>query len=95
MTPGPWSLRDFGHREHGGVYVVGARGEWGFPTICEMPMQPNGEPCADAQSDGRLIAAAPDLLSVAHLVVQATTGNIPPGIVQFAREAIKKAEGGA
>lgn len=43
--------------------------------------------CADA----KLIAAAPDLLSVAQFIVQATTGNIPPGIVQAARDAIVKA----
>lgn len=44
---------------------------------------------------GRLVAAAPDLLSVAQFVVQATVGNIPPGIVQAAKDAIEKAEGRA
>jgi hypothetical protein len=44
--------------------------------------------------NAKLAAAAPDLLSVAQFIVQATVGNIPPGIVQAAKDAIKKAEEG-
>lgn len=100
MTPGPWELRDFGHRERGGVYVVGTRGEWGCPTVCEMPMQPNGEPCTDALDDGRLISAAPQLLAALKMVRSGTPCGPTcaggwekcTGCDWIVKEAIRKAE---
>lgn len=58
-TPGPWSVSD-----NRGLHVIGAECEFGRPTVCNLPMQPSGEPCVDAKDDARLIAAAPDLLAV-------------------------------
>jgi hypothetical protein len=63
--------------------------EWGiYPPLGEAgPVA-----LVAGEANARLIAAAPELLRVAQLVVQATIGNIPPGIVQAARDAIEKTE---
>lgn len=74
-TPGPWEYFQ-------GQICFGKPEERG--VICSIDDRVSEEDCL-------LMAAAPELLSVAQFIVQATTGNIPPGIVQAAQDAIKKA----
>lgn len=77
-TPGPWEYFQ-------GAICFGSPDE--RMVLC-TPHLHQGTP----EEDCILMAAAPDLLRVAELVVQATTGNIPPGIVEEAKRAIRKAK---
>ena len=100
-TPGPWHHWDpLGEREWA-VTTTGPRPELGGP-LPNMPIRVASE--IDSEANARLIAAAPELLALAHLVVTQTTAdengdmpNHPRGVLlvllDAARAAIAKAEG--
>lgn len=91
ITPGVWVGEMYSMPTGAGDFNCGAsvwaddgthRKEVAF--VKELPEQ---------EENLRLLAAAPDLLRIAELIVQAKTGNIPPGIVNEARHAIGKIRG--
>ncbi len=88
-TPGPWRVCDPEHN----FYSIFADGRWVADYQKEY-----WEPGADkeAEANGRLIAAAPDLLEVLTLLQDGWTQNhIPSGIWAKVRAAIAKATGEA
>jgi hypothetical protein len=94
-TPGPWIIDSIGQvtDRSGRIIVVTVSGH-NIPN----PAYPKGSFHYLAEDDGgeanaRLIAAAPDLLDALEIIASGNT--YPDDMVEIAREAIAKAEGGA
>ena len=95
-TPGPWHLWPEGGRAPDGAYVVFAKEGW---SICRVqalayPIK-NGDKRQEDEPNARLIAAAPELLVVANLLVNWRHGedvNLAD-LAEYAEEAIAKARG--
>lgn len=101
-TPGPWTLT-WNHSER--LAIVGPNNDGKFTSsdrICNLPHRRNGE----GKANGRLIAAAPELLEAAREFTKAAhdardalnAAGIPcPASIalaaEHARHAIAKAEG--
>jgi hypothetical protein len=100
-TPGPWAF--FGDNNYGGTVEIG-------PKVTVSVDRADRFDCSlvisreEMEANGRLIAAAPDLLALARLVVSETTEdengdmpNHPRGalltLLDAARATIAKAEG--
>lgn len=85
-TPGPWKVEPYGYEEREKRFDV-VTADNGIRRIASLVRT------ADSKANARLIAAAPDLLQLARLVVEM---HLPPthaDIKDVARAAIAKAEG--
>lgn len=82
-TPGPWT------------FVQGGSGDWPTWNVRigrSMITLPPGEDMRVMDGNARLIAAAPDLLAFARMVIDGE-GDSARSIVEAGRAAIAKAEG--
>lgn len=82
-TPGPWT------------FVQGGSGDWPTWNVRigrSMITLPPGEDMRVMDANARLIAAAPDLLEFARLVLRGE-GDSVRSIVEVGRAALAKAEG--
>lgn len=105
-TAGPWSVPHFAEDcgcECGHVF---GEGQQGMGSVCTIHFGGENEPREVAAANGRLIAAAPDLLAaLQHIVTTADSEAAAGGemwyaeavypAVEAARAAIAKATGGA
>lgn len=83
-TPGPWVVHPF-------RATVDAAGDGEMVPVCGM-LWPTGKRTeAETEANARLIAAAPDLADVAHMVLNTATVYTPPELVKAATEALRKA----
>jgi len=93
-TPGPWTYDKGREDKLWDRHEVYAGAETD-PDPIALVLLPNGELSGDmyrqAHGNGYLIAAAPDMEAVCQMIVSATVGSIPPGIVDAARKALEKA----
>jgi len=96
-TPGPWKIRriDGGYQinmataiRNPGNYQTHHRVEMDFGLYRE-----DGKQFREAEANARLIAASPDLLKVALMVLDAVDSGDEMAVVDAAREAIAKATG--
>lgn len=83
-TPGPWEAV-YGHQSG---LARGVRAERANIVNFGGISRPAK---AEGQANARLIAAAPDLADVAHMVLNTATVYTPPELVQAATEALRKA----
>lgn len=91
-TPGPWGVG----AEGAGYPVNAAQPKWhgGGKAICACrPANRTSEAYAEARANARLIAAAPDLLAVAQMVLDTASDTTPPELLAAATAAVAKAEG--
>jgi hypothetical protein len=85
-TPGPWKF----YRDASGDRHIASETKPGLSLMCDTTYYPW---CPDSDADWQLIAAAPELLAVAQMVVQ----NYDDGegdeqsVARAARAAIRKA----
>ena len=82
-TKGPWSFRELA----GGGWFV----EPSIGVVYSDPFTKRER--VEGNPNARLIAAAPDLLAVAHAVVDMADDRTLPAILNAAQAAIAKAEG--
>jgi hypothetical protein len=85
-TPGPWIFTDLGQiTDQSGRIIVVTVSAHNIPNPAYLVEDDGGE------ANGRLIAAAPDLLDALETIA---TGNTDPDrMVEIAREAIAKVGG--
>lgn len=81
-TPGPWEVFE----SHTGHYVLDSAEQ---AAVCKL------EWCLEAEANARLIASAPDLLSVLKRLCSKAGACCDGGAWREARAAIAKAEGSA
>jgi hypothetical protein len=87
-TPGPWSY----NRDEGGIHGhVISTGDY---IICELPDAGDGA-APHTESNARLIAAAPALLTAASLVLDRWSRGDLAGAVRMLDAAVAEAEGGS
>lgn len=79
-TPGPWRVHSFSLTEHVIPEVWGLSGDEYSDHIKRV-------------EDARLIAAAPDLLEVAEMVLGMATVDMPQALIDAAGIAVAKARG--
>lgn len=100
-TPGPWEYEDAGAQifaEDGQRHIADVRGYGALSTAMG-----DAAACAQMDADGRLIAAAPDLLEACKKSLSALEGvvricelhdsKLPEPLIDLVRDAIAKAEG--
>ncbi len=84
-TPGPWIIDDKAHDKFGQrVWVQAEHGNY----ICELVRDGKFREHANA----RLIAAAPELLEVCEMLIEAD-GDMLEHVIVLAGEAVAKAKG--
>jgi hypothetical protein len=90
-SPGPWEL---GRITDGFQELNAFHGEAPWARFACVAVMVDGRPDAEGKANARLIAAAPELLEALGAIVAFDT-PLPCGLLQQARAAIAKAEGGA
>lgn len=87
-TPAPWKIID-------GMSSLRVIGADGYAVAAVRAKYRTQEHWATQRANAALIAAAPDLLEVARLVLDTATIETSVGLVEAARAAIAKATGAA
>ena len=92
-TPGPWTIgRSADNTPLVMVPTPTSEGS-GFGVACVNRIPRMGSVGGDMDANARLIAASPDLLAVAQMVLETASDTTPPDLLAAATAAIAKAEG--
>lgn len=79
-TPGPWEV----FKSHTGIYIIDSAEQ---AAVCKL------EWCLEAEANARLIASAPELLSLLKRICYKVAVCYDGGVWREARAAIDKVEG--
>lgn len=91
-TPGPWRVEPSGFGQVGGFTISDEANGFG---LCQRP--PWANRAEESAANGRLMAAAPDMLAALENVLtdcQTDNGDLPEATGHMVRAAIAKAKGG-
>lgn len=104
-TPGPWRVgREIGESQlmprieilRDITFVVGVRPvTYYIAEVCYPTTTGNTVGAGERRANARLIAAAPDLLGVAQMVLDEATDSTPPALIAAAEAAIARVTGAA